>query len=128
MQNQPEPNIDADMFDLAPVSLWLEDFSGVKQILEQWRAEGVTDLRSYLLADKRRVTSCSQRIKVLKVNRKTLSLFEAENLAHLVSSLGSIFRDDMLSTHVEELVQLWEGKQLFTSNTVNYTVDRKSVV
>ncbi|MES2103798.1 MAG: sensor domain-containing diguanylate cyclase [Pseudomonadota bacterium] len=125
MQIQPDHSIDADMFDLAPVSLWLEDFSGVKQLMEQWRADGVTDLRSYLLADRQRITSCSQRIRVLKVNRKTLSLFEAEDLPQLVGNLDTIFRDDMLSTHVEELVQLWEGKQLFTSNTVNYSLSGK---
>ncbi|HTD04567.1 sensor domain-containing diguanylate cyclase [Undibacterium sp.] len=125
MQNQPDQSIDADMFDLAPVSLWLEDFSGVKLLMEQWRAEGITDLSSYLLADKRRITSCSQRIRVLKVNRKTLSLFEADDLPHLVDNLSTIFRDDMLLTHVEELVQLWEGKQLFASNTVNYSLSGK---
>ena len=35
---------DVEMFDLAPVSLWLEDFSGVKRLFEEWRAAGVTDL------------------------------------------------------------------------------------
>ena len=29
---------------------------------------------------------------------------------HLVGNLDTVFRDDMLTTHVEELVQLWEGK------------------
>ena len=40
------------VFDLAPVAMWLEDFSGVKEQFELWRAEGVTDLRSHLLADR----------------------------------------------------------------------------
>src|SRR6202000_1081719 len=29
---------------------------------------------------------------------------------------------DMFENHVEELVQLWEGKGRFQSNTVNYTL------
>lgn len=29
-----------DMFELAPVSLWLEDYSALKQLFEAWRAEG----------------------------------------------------------------------------------------
>lgn len=28
------------MFELAPVSLWLEDYSGLKQLFDRWRAEG----------------------------------------------------------------------------------------
>src|SRR4051794_17073888 len=87
---------DARMFELAPVSLWLEDYSDLKRIFEEWRAAGVTSLREYLEADPERVRACSSRIRVIKVNRKTLNLFEAENLDHLVANLGQIFRADML--------------------------------
>ena len=113
---------DAEMFELAPVSLWLEDFSGVKAQLDEWRRAGVTDLRAFLREDTRRAKACSDRIRVIKVNRKTLSLFEAEDLPHLIGSLGSLFRTDMLRTYIEELVQLWEGRTEFTSNTANYTL------
>lgn len=111
-----------EMFELAPVSLWLEDYSGLKRLFEAWRAEGVTDLGSYLRADRTRVKVCSDHIRVLKVNRKTLALFEARDLPTLVGNLERILRDDMFDTHVEELVQLWEGKAQFSSNTVNYTL------
>ena len=37
-----------DMFNLAPVSLWMEDYSGLKQLFDQWRADGVTDLLAFL--------------------------------------------------------------------------------
>ncbi|MFZ6645926.1 diguanylate cyclase domain-containing protein [Undibacterium sp. TJN25] len=125
MPIQPDQSVDADMFELAPVSLWLEDFSGVRQLMEQWRAQGITDLRGYLLQDPERISACSRQIRVLKVNRKTLSLFEADDLQHLVGNLGRIFRDDMLATHVDQLVQLWDGKQIFSSNTVNYSLSGK---
>ena len=42
------PADDADMFELAPVSLWLEDFSAVREQFERWRAAGVADLRAFL--------------------------------------------------------------------------------
>ncbi|MEZ0170154.1 diguanylate cyclase domain-containing protein [Microvirga sp. TS319] len=116
---------DARMFDLAPVSLWLEDYSGVKQLLEEWRAAGVTSLREYLEEDVERVSACSSRIRVIKVNHKTLSLFEAGSLSELVASLDRIFRADMLKTHIDELVQLWNGELQFESNTVNYTLSGK---
>ncbi|WP_262296457.1 sensor domain-containing diguanylate cyclase [Microvirga sesbaniae] len=116
---------DAEMFELAPVSLWLEDYSGLKRLFAQWRAEGVTSLRDHLLADTARVESCSSLIRVIKVNRKTLSLYEAADLPQLVDNLGRIFRNDMLKTHIEELVQLWDGETEFFSNTVNYTLSGK---
>jgi diguanylate cyclase (GGDEF)-like protein len=116
---------DAEMFELAPVSLWLEDYSGLKELFAQWREAGVTSLRDYLLEDTARVEACSSLIRVIKVNRRTLSLFEAEDLPQLVDNLGRIFRNDMLKTHIEELVQLWDGQTEFFSNTVNYTLSGK---
>ena len=103
----------------------LRDNSGLKQLFDEWRAAGVTSLRSHLLADPERVRACSGCIRVIKVNRKTLSLYEADDLPQLVSNLGKIFRNDMLHAHIDELVQLWDGKLEFCSNTVNYTLSGK---
>lgn len=51
----PPPYLQADadfeaIFELAPVSLWLEDFSALRALFERWRAEGVTDLAAHLAA------------------------------------------------------------------------------
>src|SRR5690349_23722211 len=115
MQNSADATLsahhdDAEMFELAPVSLWLEDYSGLQQQFAAWRDAGVTDLRAHLLADKRRVKECSEQIRVLKVNRATLTLFAANDLPHLIANISRVFRDDMLTTHIDELVQLWEGE------------------
>jgi diguanylate cyclase (GGDEF)-like protein len=116
------PDDDAQMFDLAPVSLWIEDYSAVRALFEQWRAVGVTDVRAFLATNPDRVRQCSQRIRVLKVNRKTLSLFGARDLDHLMNNLGQVLRDDTFKSHVEELAQLWDGQTSFSSHTVNYTL------
>ena len=78
---------DAGMFDLAPVSLWLEDYSGLRRLFDRWRSEGVDDLEENLRADVGRVQACSGQIRVLKVNRRTLTLFEAGSLAELTAIL-----------------------------------------
>lgn len=111
------------MFELAPVSLWLEDFSGLNALFARWRAEGVQDLRAWLRADRARVRECTRELKVLAVNRRTLELFGAPDLGALLSGLDRVFRDDMLDHHVEELVQLWSGALAYGSQTVNYTLD-----
>ena len=113
---------DANMFELAPVSLWLEDYSGVKVQFEAWREAGVTSLRDFLIEDPERVKTCANLIRIVKVNRKTLTLYGAPDLVRLVANLGDVFRDDMLVTHLDELVQLWEGRSEFFSHTVNYTL------
>src|SRR5664279_3810583 len=117
-----DPDDDAKMFDLAPVSLWIEDFSAVKALLEQWRAEGVVDIEAFLAADLDRVRQCSERIRILKVNRKTLSLFGARDLDHLMANLHRVLRDDTFKSFVEELAQLWNGKTSFSGHSVNYSL------
>ncbi|MFG5407561.1 sensor domain-containing diguanylate cyclase [Piscinibacter sakaiensis] len=115
--------LEADMFELAPVSLWLEDYSGLQALFAAWRAEGVEDLRAHLRADPARIAECSSRIRLLRVNRRTLELFGARDLAELTANLHRVFRDDMLAAHVEELAALWEGRTRFGGPTVNYTLD-----
>lgn len=118
---------DENMFDLAPVSLWVEDYTEVKRRFEQWRAAGITEIRDFLKEDPRRVRDCATRIRVDKVNRKTLKLFEADSLDHLVAHLDTVFRDDMLVTHLDELVKLWDGETEFFSQTVNYSLSGRRI-
>lgn len=111
------------MFDLAPVSLWLEDFSLLKQFFEGLRASGVTDLRAHLRRFPELVAQGAASIRVLQVNRKTLELFGATDLPQLLAGLGQIFRGDMLDRVLEEWSQLWAGRVEFVNQTINYTLD-----
>jgi len=116
------PAANTGIFDLAPVALWVEDYSAVKALFDAWRSAGVTSLREHLTGHPARVKECASRIRLLKVNRKTLDLFKADDFDHLASNLDCVFRDDMLTSHIEELVQLWDGKTQFHSNAVNYSL------
>jgi len=111
------------MFELAPVSLWLEDFSGLKTILDGWRAEGVQDLRAWLQADPARRHACMASLRVLQVNQRTLELFRAASQQELLSRLDEVFRGDMSDSVVDELCQLWDGGLGFHNQTVNYALD-----
>jgi len=111
-----------EMFELAPVSLWLEDYSGLRALFERWRADGVRDLRAWLNADRARVAECSRQLQVLRVNRRTLELYGATDTQHLVANLDRVFRDAMLESHIDELVALWDGQPRFSSQTVNYSL------
>jgi len=113
---------DMDTFEFAPVSLWLEDYGAVKALFDRWRADGVTSLGDHLRADVERIRACTRLIRPIRVNRRTLELFEAENEIHLFARLDEVFRDEMLLNHVEELVRLWEGHDTFSGLTVNYTL------
>ena len=111
------------MFELAPVSLWLEDYSGLKRLFDQWRAEGVTNLLSHLEEDPCRLRAYTASIKVVKVNQRTLDLFAAASQDELIARLGEVFRDDMHAQVAHELNQLWEGQLSYANQSVNYALD-----
>lgn len=112
------------MFELAPISLWLEDYSALKQLFELWRSQGVTDLVAHVAGSPDRAQQCAACLKVLKVNRRTLEVFSADSQEQLVEQLPQVFRGDMLDHLVrQELSQLWAGKLAFSSQTVNYALD-----
>lgn len=111
------------MFELAPVSLWLEDYSALRKIFDRWRAEGILDLRAHLTERPERLGECSAALRILKVNRRTLELFSAETQQMLESNLDKVFRDDMHDAVVHELTQLWSGQMEFSNQTVNYALD-----
>ncbi|WP_160006498.1 sensor domain-containing diguanylate cyclase [Rhizobium sp. 18055] len=113
---------DLDIFDLSPIAMWIEDFSGVQAQFKLWRQAGITDIRAFLEEDLSRVAACSQSIRILRVNQKTLDLFEADSQDHLTANLSNVFRDEMLESHVNELEALWEGKMEFSGSAVNYTL------
>jgi len=118
---------DAQMFESAPISLWLEDYSALKILFGQWRTQGVTDLAAHLGQDPAHMKQCAASLKVLKVNRKTLQVFGAGSQEELVARLPEVFRDDMLGQMLPELAALWEGHTSFSNQTVNYGLDGRRI-
>ncbi|NDV01823.1 sensor domain-containing diguanylate cyclase [Pseudoroseicyclus tamaricis] len=119
---EPAP-LEPDVFDLAPIAMWLEDYSAVIAQFDAWREEGITDIRAFLGEDPRRAKACAEKIRVLQVNAATLKLFGARDQDELVANMPVIFHDEMMRTHIEELSQLWSGGTRFSSVTTNYTLD-----
>jgi len=115
------------MFESAPISLWLEDYSALKRLFDAWRAEGVQDLAAHLAADPARVQQCAACLTVIKVNRQTLKVFAAEDQQQLVARLPEVFRDDTLARMSQELGFLWHGQLEFSNQTVNYALDGRRV-
>ena len=121
----PGPEIDAATFDLAPVSLWLEDFSGLHALFTTWRNAGVVDLAAHFAALPSLVMQSAAQMRILKVNRRTLDLFEADNIDALTCGLDRIFGAESLKAHAAQLIDLWNGRTEFTSQTVNFTLRGK---
>lgn len=111
-----------DLFDYSPVSLWVEDFSGVKRLLDEVRAQGIQDFRVFLSVHPEFVDRCMEEIRVIDVNHQTLAMFGATSRAELLAKLGLVFRDEMHESFAEQLIDLWNGKTVQLREVVNYSL------
>jgi hypothetical protein len=66
-----------DLFEHSPVSLWVEDFSAVKTLLDGVRAQGIEDFKTFITVHPDFVTRCMSEIRVIDVNQQTLRMFGA---------------------------------------------------
>ena len=114
--------LDSPFFELSPIAMWLEDYSDIKKQFDIWREQGVQDLFGFLQEDESRILDCARKIKLLKVNSKTLELYQAEDFEHLCQNLHLVFKGDMTKSHIKELVALWNGETHFSNSAVNYTL------
>lgn len=94
------------LFDETPVSLWEEDFSAVKIILDKISQQGVNDLGPYLRKHPEIVLQCAEAVKVTRVNKATTELFEAKSAEDLLKNLNLVLTDDSLDVFCEELINL----------------------
>ena len=111
------------LFKDSPVSLWVEDFSAIKRLMDDVRARGIDDFRTFTNVHPEFVRRCMQEIRVVDVNRRTLDMFHAPDKATLLRGLDQVFRDEMQPAFAEQLIDLWNGKLLQQREVVNYALD-----
>ena len=103
-------------FDKNPVSLWEEDFSVVKQLLDKKKSQ-VRDLKKYLDQDTDFVFECLSMLRILKVNDISLKLLGVQNKKELISHLSANFNKKSFEIFKEELLAIATNKTEFSGET-----------
>jgi PAS domain S-box-containing protein len=116
-----------DIFNTAPVSLWNEDFSGVKLLLADLKAAGVTEFRAYLDKHPEAVSRALEMVRVLDVNETTLVLYKVERKDDILGALDLIFLPESTATFKEVLIAIAEGQRYFEAESVNRRLDGETI-
>ena len=66
-----------ELFEQAPLSIWLEDWSSVKEAVDRLRRRGVRDWRRYFRRRPDQVTKIFDSIETIEISQATLELFRA---------------------------------------------------
>lgn len=116
------------IFENSPVSLWEEDFSAVKAYLETLQAAGITDIPGYLRENLDAVEKCASLVKILDINRATLSVFGAASKEELLASLLPLFLPETYPVFAEQIIALWEQKPFFVADQTEKNLDGQKIL
>ncbi|HSM72152.1 MAG TPA: PAS domain S-box protein, partial [Anaerolineales bacterium] len=116
------------LFEYAPISIWEEDFSAVRNHFDDLRRTGVVDFRAYFDAHPEQVSECVARVKILDVNRATLEMYQAESKEQLLENLSKVLGPESLIPFKEELLALERGETSFESELINYTLQGEKLI
>ena len=101
-----------ELFEYAPVIMWEEDFSGVKEYLDALRGCGVENLREYLDRHPEELRACVPLIEVTNINRETMRLLKVSSKDEVLGSLEKTFTEASFGMLKKELLAVWEGKTI----------------
>jgi len=110
------------LFEDSPISLWEEDFSGVKQYLDGLRNSGIMNLRTYFDRNPDELTNCGSMIKVTNVNDATLRLYEAASKDEIIGSLHEVLVAESQEVFKDELIALIEGANQYEAEIAQRTM------
>jgi len=110
------------LFENVPISIFVEDWSAVKECLDDLRAQGVTDFREYFEDNPDEVVRCVEMVKVVDVNRAAMRLYGAESKDELLAGLAQIFGEESYSVFAEELIALADGHTRFETEALTRTL------
>ena len=99
------------LFNESPISLWEEDFSEVKTILDKiGPTERIIDR---LETDDELIKECVEAVKILDINQATIDLYNARSKTDLIQNLSQVLVDDSLDEFRKELIALVKGENSF---------------
>lgn len=105
----------ADIYNNSNVVIWEEDYSALVAVFDQWRQEGVADLRTFLGEDLAEIKRLRDLVPVRSLNRAGLEMFAVDDLEELGRLLPMLWSDDTYRTYREIILALWEKKSDFSA-------------
>ncbi len=113
------------LFENSPVSLWDEDFSHVKTLVDELLASGVKDLRAYLHENPEELLRLTAALIVNDVNRASLALLGVKSKEEIFTRLNNVLGRVISDAMVEEMCAVAEGRTYFQWEGINDMMDGK---
>ncbi|MBK7175487.1 MAG: PAS domain S-box protein [Bacteroidales bacterium] len=101
------------LFENSAVPIFEEDFSLVKELLDEIKKQGITDYRAYFDKHPEEIVRCSSLIKIVDINAESLRFFNTTTKDEILNDIMTGFLDESWPSFKEEIIALAEGKTYF---------------
>ena len=118
------------LFENSPVPLWEEDYSAVKELLDDLKQKHGSGVGAYLQEHPEFVKQCAKSVRIIDINSAVLSLHEADSKDILLNNLSKTFLPESFDAFLHELELLAQGETSFSFDAAVQTLDgkRKEVI
>ena len=116
-----------NLFEHNPISLWEEDLSEVKKLLEAKKKTGITDFKEFFNENPDFVFLCASKIKILNINSATLKLLKAPSKEYLIKNMNKVFNEKAIETFKQNLLYIIEKRKEFYTETEHIRFDGKTI-
>jgi PAS domain S-box-containing protein len=110
------------IFELAPVSLWEQDFTEAVAAIDAMKAAGVRDFRAHFRAQPELLAELARMVKVIDVNRISPVMFGAASKEELLGSLDKVFVAETYPVFAEQMIALASGEPMFVTEGMARTL------
>lgn len=101
------------LFEHSPLPTWVEDLTGVQEILAERRSQGVTDFRAFFHDHPEEVLRCMAAVQILDASERSLAFFGCERKQDIPLNLSRFFQRSSWPVFREAFIALAEGKTDF---------------
>lgn len=99
------------LFEDSPVPTWDEDFSKVKEYIDQLKAQGITDIRGYFENNEDAVNECSAKMIVNDINTAVIELNEAPDKEYMLQNFTMLIDSKSSEYAINQFVAIAEGQK-----------------
>jgi len=115
------------LFENSEISIWREDYSNIYSALDKLRAEGVQDIRQYLIENEQSVWEMAASVKVTDVNAATLELFGAKSEDDFIFQIDKTFGSNTIEVFRDQLCAIWNKEKMFRAEAEFLTIDGQTI-
>jgi len=106
------------LFEESPMILWEEDFSAVKEYIDDLKARGISDFISYFSENSKAVKTCAELVKIVGVNQRGLKSREIDSFEDVPENLSPLITNEYIANFTKEIAYFAEGGTAFESEHI----------